>query len=150
MAPQRSRHGVRPLRRCGAWSGTRCCSFSASSAVAGLGVAGYLNSCRIFYGQLGPTVANISIGVLGAAFDNIPLMFAVLTMNPEMSSGQWMPITLSTGVGGSLVSIGSAAAWCSWTGAQPLHVHEPSAVGVGDRARFIASILTHLVNAGVL
>ena len=51
---------------------------------------------------LGPTVANIAIGVLGAAFDNIPLMFAVLTMNPDMSSGQWMLVTLSTGVGGSL------------------------------------------------
>jgi hypothetical protein len=61
------------------------------------------------YGELGPTVANIAIGVLGAAFDNIPLMFAVLTMNPDMSSGQWMLVTLSTGVGGSLVSIGSAA-----------------------------------------
>ncbi|MCC6983567.1 MAG: sodium:proton antiporter NhaD [Bauldia sp.] len=84
--------------------------FGIIFAVSGLGVAGYLAHLSDYlYGDLGPTVANIAIGVLGAAFDNIPLMFAVLTMNPEMSSGQWMLVTLSTGVGGSLVSIGSAA-----------------------------------------
>jgi Na+/H+ antiporter NhaD/arsenite permease-like protein len=30
-------------------------------------------------------------------------------MNPEMSQGQWLLITLTAGVGGSLLSIGSAA-----------------------------------------
>jgi Na+/H+ antiporter NhaD/arsenite permease-like protein len=49
------------------------------------------------------------IGVLSAIVDNIPLMFAVLTMDPAMSDGQWLLITLTTGVGGSLLSIGSAA-----------------------------------------
>jgi Na+/H+ antiporter NhaD/arsenite permease-like protein len=84
--------------------------FGIIFAVAGLGVIGYLAQfSNYLYGDLTPTLANIAIGVLGAAFDNIPLMFAVLTMNPEMSSGQWMLVTLSTGVGGSLVSIGSAA-----------------------------------------
>ena len=37
------------------------------------------------------------------------LMFAVLTMSPEMSHGHWLLITLTAGVGGSLLSIGSAA-----------------------------------------
>ncbi len=84
--------------------------FGVVFAVAGLGVAGYLAMVSSFlYGDLGPTVANIAVGILGAAFDNIPLMFAVLTMDPDMSSGQWMLVTLSTGVGGSLVSIGTAA-----------------------------------------
>jgi Na+/H+ antiporter NhaD/arsenite permease-like protein len=84
--------------------------FGIIFAVGGLGVIGYLAHLSDYlYLDLGPTAANIAIGVLGAAFDNIPLMFAVLTMNPDMSSGQWMLITLSTGVGGSLVSIGSAA-----------------------------------------
>jgi Na+/H+ antiporter NhaD/arsenite permease-like protein len=84
--------------------------FGIIFAVAGLGVAGYLALLSNYlYVDLGPTVANIAIGVLGAAFDNIPLMFAVLTMDPDMSSGQWMLVTLSTGVGGSLVSIGTAA-----------------------------------------
>jgi Na+/H+ antiporter NhaD/arsenite permease-like protein len=36
-------------------------------------------------------------------------MFAVLTMDPAMSHGQWLLVTLTAGVGGSLLSIGSAA-----------------------------------------
>jgi Na+/H+ antiporter NhaD/arsenite permease-like protein len=36
-------------------------------------------------------------------------MFAVLSMNPDMSTGQWLLVTLTAGVGGSLLSIGSAA-----------------------------------------
>jgi len=36
-------------------------------------------------------------------------MFAVLTMDPSMSLGQWLLVTLTAGVGGSLLSIGSAA-----------------------------------------
>ncbi len=36
-------------------------------------------------------------------------MFAVLTMNPDMSQGQWLLVTMTAGVGGSLLSIGSAA-----------------------------------------
>jgi len=46
---------------------------------------------------------------MSAVVDNIPVMFAVLTMNPEMSHGHWLLITLTAGVGGSLLSIGSAA-----------------------------------------
>jgi Na+/H+ antiporter NhaD/arsenite permease-like protein len=61
------------------------------------------------YVGLGPTWANVLVGVLSAIVDNIPVMFAVLTMNPDMSLGQWLLVTLTTGVGGSLLSIGSAA-----------------------------------------
>ncbi len=46
---------------------------------------------------------------MSAIVDNIPVMFAVLTMNPDMSTGQWLLVTLTAGVGGSLLSIGSAA-----------------------------------------
>ena len=49
------------------------------------------------------------VGILSAIVDNIPIMFAVLTMNPEMSEGQWLLVILTAGVGGSLLSIGSAA-----------------------------------------
>jgi Na+/H+ antiporter NhaD/arsenite permease-like protein len=84
--------------------------FGIIFAVGGLGVLGYLNMANNFlYGQFGPTVANISIGLLSAVVDNIPMMFAVLTMNPDMSHGQWLLITLTAGVGGSLLAIGSAA-----------------------------------------
>ncbi|SFV75999.1 Na+/H+ antiporter NhaD type [hydrothermal vent metagenome] len=61
------------------------------------------------YVTLGATYANILVGVLSAIVDNIPVMFAVLTMNPDMSLGQWLLVTLTAGVGGSLLSVGSAA-----------------------------------------
>jgi Na+/H+ antiporter NhaD/arsenite permease-like protein len=84
--------------------------FGIIFAVGGLGVLGYLTLVNEFlYVQWGATIANITIGGLSAIVDNIPLMFAVLTMDPQMSSGQWLLITLSAGVGGSLLSIGSAA-----------------------------------------
>lgn len=79
-------------------------------AVGGLGFIGYLSlTSGFFYGELGATTANILVGVLSAIVDNIPVMFAVLTMNPEMPEHQWLLVTLTAGVGGSLLSIGSAA-----------------------------------------
>ena len=84
--------------------------FGVIFSVGGLGVIGYLaKMSEILYVGLGPTVANTIIGILSAIVDNIPLMFAVLTMDPQMSDGQWLLITLTAGVGGSLLSIGSAA-----------------------------------------
>lgn len=78
--------------------------------VGGLGFIGYLEmASQLLYGQLGATYANIAIGLLSSVVDNIPVMFAVLTMNPEMPVGQWLLVTLTAGVGGSLLSIGSAA-----------------------------------------
>ncbi|MGH8508155.1 MAG: sodium:proton antiporter NhaD [Gammaproteobacteria bacterium] len=78
--------------------------------VGGLGAFGYLALVsQTLYVDLGPTAANILVGVASAVIDNIPIMFAVLTMNPEMSLGQWLLVTLTAGVGGSLLSIGSAA-----------------------------------------
>ncbi len=84
--------------------------FGIIFAVGGLGVIGYLaHASEYLYDGMGPTYANIIIGALSAIVDNIPLMFAVLTMDPMMSSGQWLLITLTCGVGGSMLSIGSAA-----------------------------------------
>lgn len=78
--------------------------------VGGLGLIGYLALASEFmYIGLGATTANILVGILSAIIDNIPVMFAVLTMMPEMSHGQWLLVTLTAGVGGSLLSIGSAA-----------------------------------------
>ena len=61
------------------------------------------------YNGLGATTANVLVGFLSAIVDNIPVMFAVLTMDPVMSHGQWLLVTLTAGVGGSMLSIGSAA-----------------------------------------
>ncbi|WP_456407381.1 sodium:proton antiporter NhaD [Thiolapillus sp.] len=78
--------------------------------VGGLGFIGYLGvASELMYTGWGATNANIAIGLLSAIVDNIPVMFAVLTMNPEMSTGQWLLVTLTAGVGGSLLSVGSAA-----------------------------------------
>lgn len=78
--------------------------------VGGLGTIGYLTlGSEFMYGDLGPTTANILVGVISAVVDNIPVMFAVLSMMPEMSHGQWLLVTLTAGVGGSLLSVGSAA-----------------------------------------
>jgi len=78
--------------------------------VGGLGFIGYLEMVsERLYVEMGATFANVAVGVLSAVIDNIPIMFAVLTMNPDMSLGQWLLITLTAGVGGSLLSIGSAA-----------------------------------------
>jgi NhaD family Na+/H+ antiporter len=79
-------------------------------SVGGLGFIGYLSmSSAYIYGELGPDVANILVGFMSAIVDNIPVMFAVLTMNPEMSEFHWLLVTLTAGVGGSMLSIGSAA-----------------------------------------
>ncbi len=78
--------------------------------VGGLGFIGYLGMVsELMYVDWGATNANIAVGVLSAIVDNIPVMFAVLTMMPEMSYDQWLLVTLTAGVGGSLLSIGSAA-----------------------------------------
>ena len=78
--------------------------------VGGLGFLGYLNfMSEMLYGNWSTTTANVFLGVISAVIDNIPVMFAVLSMDPEMSHGQWLLITLTAGVGGSLLSIGSAA-----------------------------------------
>ncbi len=79
-------------------------------SVSGLGFIGYLNLASEFmYGDLGATTANVLVGIISAIVDNIPVMFAVLSMNPDMSEWQWLLVTFTAGVGGSLLSIGSAA-----------------------------------------
>jgi len=78
--------------------------------VGGLGFIGYLSLVSsALYIDVGPTFANIAVGVLSAIVDNIPVMFAVLSMNPDMELGHWLLVTLTAGVGGSMLSIGSAA-----------------------------------------
>ena len=84
--------------------------FGVLSAVGALQYIGYLALVsETMYGQLGPTFSNVLVGILSAIVDNIPVMFAVLKMDPAMGLDQWLLITLTAGVGGSLLSIGSAA-----------------------------------------
>ncbi len=118
--------------------------------VGGLGAFGYLAvSSQWMYSGLGPTTANIIVGVASAIVDNIPVMFAVLAMNPDMSHGQWLLVTLTAGVGGSMLSIGSAAGVAVMGQARGIytffvHLKWAWAVVLG----FTASIWMHfLVNA---
>lgn len=78
--------------------------------VGGLSLLGYLELVsNVMYTEWHPVWANVMVGILSAIVDNIPVMFAVLTMDPTMSMGNWLLVTLTAGVGGSLLSIGSAA-----------------------------------------
>ena len=84
--------------------------FGVIMCVGGLGFVGYLELVsQYMYVELGPTFANVMVGILSAIVDNIPVMVAVLQMNPTMDIAQWLLVTLTAGVGGSMLSIGSAA-----------------------------------------
>jgi len=84
--------------------------FGVIMCVGGLGFIGYLDQLSQFaYTELGATTANVLVGIASAIVDNIPVMVAVLQMNPDMDMAQWLLVTLTAGVGGSLLSIGSAA-----------------------------------------
>jgi Na+/H+ antiporter NhaD/arsenite permease-like protein len=115
--------------------------------VGALALLGYLAVLsRTLYGGLGPTAANVLIGVGSAVLDNIPLMYAVLTMQPDMPLGQWLLVTLSAGVGGSLLSIGSAAGVALMGQARGIytfrtHLRWAPAIALG----YAAAIAVHLV-----
>jgi Na+/H+ antiporter NhaD/arsenite permease-like protein len=84
--------------------------FGVLTAVGALQYLGYLALVsENLYETIGPTWSNIIVGVLSAIVDNIPVMFAVLKMDPAMGVDQWLLVTLTAGVGGSLLSVGSAA-----------------------------------------
>lgn len=114
--------------------------------VGGLSQFGYLALVsHQMYDGLGATNANILVGVLSAIVDNIPVMFAVLTMDPAMSLGQWLLVTLTAGVGGSLLSIGSAAGVALMGSARGTytfgaHLKWTPIIAVG----YIASIYCHI------
>ncbi|MCL5255336.1 MAG: sodium:proton antiporter NhaD, partial [Gammaproteobacteria bacterium] len=111
-----------------------------------------VNNCLLFalmsdflFNQWNPTYANIVLGMASAVIDNIPVMFAVLTMQPEMSHGHWLLITLTAGTGGSLLSVGSAAGVALMGQARGYytfmsHLKWAPVIFLG----YVASIITHL------
>ncbi|MFM8454748.1 MAG: sodium:proton antiporter NhaD, partial [Gammaproteobacteria bacterium] len=78
-------------------------------AVSALDAFGFLNTFSEKLYQYGETGAHAFIGLVSAVVDNIPVMYAVLNMNETLSLQQWLLVTLTTGVGGSVLAIGSAA-----------------------------------------
>ncbi len=86
--------------------------FGILAAVGGLHFLGYLDYLTKLYDVLGATIVNIIIGFISAIIDNVPVMSAVLKANPNMGEAaraQWMLVTMTAGIGGSLISFGSAA-----------------------------------------
>jgi len=83
--------------------------YGAMMGIGGLGFIGYLDAVsQWLYGQHDPSLANVLIGLSSALVDNGTLMYAVLSMHPDIPQGQWLLLTLTLGVGGSLLAIGSA------------------------------------------
>ena len=125
--------------------------FGVILSVGGLGFLGYLSLVsEVLYDGLGATIANSLVGIFSAVVDNIPVMFAVITMRPEMSTDQWLLVTLTTGVGGSLLSIGSAAGVALMGQARGYytffgHLKWTPVIFLG----YIASIYVHLVLSGI-
>ncbi len=84
--------------------------FGVIMCVGGLNELGYLAMTSEFlYQDLGAFTANVGVGVASAVIDNVPVMFAVLNMDPQMNLNEWLLVTLTAGVGGSMLSVGSAA-----------------------------------------
>jgi Na+/H+ antiporter NhaD/arsenite permease-like protein len=115
-------------------------------SVGGLALLGYLDlASSALYGGLGHTWANVTMGTLSAIVDNIPIMYAVLRMDPAMDHGQWLLVTLTCGVGGSMLSVGSAAGVALMGQSRGnytffTHLRWTWAIALG----YVLSVLTHL------
>jgi Na+/H+ antiporter NhaD/arsenite permease-like protein len=83
--------------------------FGILAAVGALHFAGFLAHAAHLYTIFSPTSVNIGVGFLSAIVDNVPVMSAVLKASPDIPLAQWMLVTLTAGVGGSMISFGSAA-----------------------------------------
>ena len=122
--------------------------------VAGLSKIGYLALLNTtLYDGLGFTVANSLMGIISALIDNIPVMFSVIQMHDTttMDLSQWLLITLTAGVGGSLLSIGSAPGVALMGQAKGIytfssHLRWTGVIFIG----YVMSILTHLWLTGLL
>jgi len=118
--------------------------------VGGLSFIGYLEvASHHLYGEIDPTIANILVGIASAFVDNGTIMLSVLTMAPDISEGQWLLVTLTAGVGGSLLAVGSAAGVGLMGQAKGIytftsHLKWTPAIALG----YLASIAAHfLINA---
>lgn len=83
--------------------------FGILSAVGALHFLGFLDYIVDAYDVVGSTVGNIGVGFVSAIVDNVPVMSAIIKANPHMTTTEWLLATLTAGIGGSLISFGSAA-----------------------------------------
>lgn len=101
--------------------------FGILAAVGGLHYIGFLEYIVKLYDVIGPTAGNMGVGFISAIVDNVPVMAAILKANPVMGLDQWLLVTLAAGIGGSMISFGSA-----------------SGVGVMGRLRGIYTFSSHM------
>ena len=77
--------------------------------VGALKEVGVLSQFTNLYTVMAPEYANYLMGILSAGVDNVPLTAALLKADIVMSQQHWLSFTYATGVGGSMLIIGSAA-----------------------------------------
>lgn len=124
--------------------------FGVMFSVGALTFIGYMSLASDYmYGTWGATQTNVALGAISAVIDNIPVMFSVLSMQPQMDVNQWLLITLTCGVGGSLLSVGSAAGVALMGSAKGQytfmsHLRWTPVIAVG----YAAGIYTHLILNG--
>jgi Na+/H+ antiporter NhaD/arsenite permease-like protein len=70
---------------------------------------GTLDLLTEVYARFNPNISNFFTGIGSAILDNVPLTAALLKAQPVLSTPEWLGLTYSVGVGGSLLVIGSAS-----------------------------------------
>ncbi|MGL6123282.1 MAG: sodium:proton antiporter NhaD [Shewanella sp.] len=70
---------------------------------------GTLDMLTQAYSLYNPNISNFVTGMGSALIDNVPLTAALLKASPVLNTPEWLGLTYSVGVGGSLLVIGSAA-----------------------------------------
>lgn len=71
-----------------------------------IGVLGLITK---MYLNFDPNISSYLAGIGSALLDNVPLTAALLKAEPVLTTAEWLGLTYSVGVGGSLLVIGSAA-----------------------------------------
>jgi len=70
---------------------------------------GVLNGFTQLYQYLPAITVNYLVGFMSSVIDNVPLTAALLKSGVDMKITEWLMLTYATGVGGSILVIGSAA-----------------------------------------
>ncbi|NQZ28499.1 MAG: sodium:proton antiporter NhaD [Colwellia sp.] len=70
---------------------------------------GVLNGFTELYQYLPAMAVNYLVGFMSSVIDNVPLTAALLKSGVDMKVTEWLMLTYATGVGGSILVIGSAA-----------------------------------------
>lgn len=97
------------LLRAGEWD-VLLFLFGVVLSVGGLAYLGWLNvAAAALYDGYGAHAAPIMLGLASSVFDGAPVMYGALSAGLQMPEFHALLLTLTTGIGGSVLSIGSAA-----------------------------------------